>query len=268
VVNGKYKYLKENELDIFSSIKIGQEKHLHLFLTHEVYDDDKDNLDEFIDQVFENILINSKISNPSKISVKKFNFKKKKRFLQLKQIDMHFDEEELNVYLRKQFYPTWLTTEERSICVKIECKLKESSLLFELDLVFDSGETLTLTFSKNCSSFVPLKTNSSVSKKKKSLAKKPQKHLKKSIKSQVHLQANTNMNIYYSKRSSFFGCIFNWKTLLITLLGACLYVFWNDLHQLYFTAIVSKRKVKVFKEDSFTDEELKSNYGSIPTIQI
>lgn len=67
-----------------------------------------------------------------------------------------FDEEELQIRL-KNFNPGLaLDADPKEIKFHIICLLKHEHLLFEIDLRFDSGQIVSLSFAKNCSSFVGL----------------------------------------------------------------------------------------------------------------
>jgi hypothetical protein len=54
-----FSYMPENTLDIFESIKIGEQQTVSLFVWHDFSERDLVDLDSFIDDVFENMLSNS-----------------------------------------------------------------------------------------------------------------------------------------------------------------------------------------------------------------
>ena len=85
IYDGTYSFLNEEAQDIFDSVKVGLQNSVSLYVWHDLSERDLVNLDDFIDQVFNNILSNSfdigsdnqirirKITKPSKPSKKMSN---------------------------------------------------------------------------------------------------------------------------------------------------------------------------------------------------
>jgi hypothetical protein len=120
-------------------------------------------------------------NNPDYKKKPKDKVKTKHKEVRLTRIIPRFDEEELVVRTKK--FPGKgfkLTKDPREVKFTVDCLLRDKSLLFELDLLFDSGQIVTLTFSKNCIHFsgvkpstTPVKAKSKdVNKKNKVLSKK------------------------------------------------------------------------------------------------
>lgn len=142
--------------------------------------------------------------------------KNKHKELKLTKIIPRFDEEELKIGFHK--FPAKgisLTDQKTEIRLKLDCLVRDKSILFELDFLFGSGQIVTLTFARDCSNFIPVKQKSLSSKnmkKQKKSAKKNEIKTSKSVKIEdlsIQIQAT---NVGTDSGFSLFGFIWGEKT--------------------------------------------------------
>jgi hypothetical protein len=133
--------------------------------------------------------------------------KTKQKQIKLSKIIPRFDEEELNFKVKK-FPKNGITLKESKTQLKFQavCLVNDYSILFELDFLFDSGQIVTLTFTKDCSNYVETEKMTPPIKKKILKKKKPIKK-KISLKTEDHSIQLKATNAIITKRTSVFGLI-------------------------------------------------------------